>query len=139
MTDNIIFRPAQKKDISGIQTVMGQETQILSSGQVWSKKDILDYFPHNMVLVAEHDNRVVGFVIAEKLVGNGALIQLRVVDKKYRGHGIGTELSDYTEQVMRDLGIEWFLSYAVPQVAAFHKKRGASSSGKPYTEIFKVF
>ena len=64
------------------------------------------------------------------------MIQLRIIEPGLRGQGIGTMLSDYFENAVRKMGVEWFLSYAIPSVAEFHKKRGSFvKSG--YSEIYK--
>lgn len=136
MLENIVLRPAQKKDSAAIQDLMVNEKQILSGNEVWAKESIKTYIENGFVFVAEQDDHVVGFVIGERLLDGGALVQLRIVEPDLRGQGIGVMLSDYFEQALYDMGITWMLSYARPDVAAFHKKRGASLC-PGYTEVYK--
>ncbi|MDR1337767.1 MAG: GNAT family N-acetyltransferase [Rickettsiales bacterium] len=136
MVENIILRPAAAKDAAAIRELMSHEKQILSAGEVWDIKSIKIYIDNGLTFVAEIDGEIAGFIIAEHLLNGGAMLQLRIVDKKLRGRGIGAILFDYFEQALRDAGIGWMMSYARPDVARFHKSRGAYLC-EGYTEVYK--
>ncbi|MCL2331660.1 MAG: GNAT family N-acetyltransferase [Proteobacteria bacterium] len=138
MPENIVLRPASRKDIATMRKLMEKEKDLFPDNDPWSVGYTEGIVANGIVLVAEMDGRVAGFIAGEKLLGGGTMIWLRIIEPSLRGLGLGTMLSDYFEQILRDQNTKWMISYAKPKVANFHKKRGAFIGGE-YLEIFKEF
>lgn len=110
-----------------------------ATGETWSKSHYGDIIKYGWLLVAEHNDKVIGYICGEPLVHSGSMLWYHIVDKKFRGHGVGTMLLDYFEQVLKESGIEWFVAYtSKKKVTEMHQKRGAVV-GEVYTEIVKDF
>ena len=66
----------------------------------------------HIFLVAETDHRLVGFLIAEKIVA-GFLLQYIVVDKSWRKHGVATGLMTQLDIAARKKGAYFLMTYSV--------------------------
>ncbi len=135
MNGTIILRPAVRKDIVAIRELQSEDV-LNADGEPWSVSHYSKIVKDGFLLVAELNKKVIGYACGERMLHDGAMFWFRIVNKKFRGQGIGTALADYFEQVLRDNGIKWFVSYAKPNVAEFHKKRGAFT-GETYVEVVK--
>ncbi len=59
---------------------------------VQARKSLLDYITKGILYVAKEKNTVIGFISAEKMLGNYIWIDALTVHKDRRGKGIGRKL-----------------------------------------------
>ncbi|MDD3487436.1 MAG: GNAT family N-acetyltransferase [Candidatus Moranbacteria bacterium] len=56
------------------------------------EKYLLDFIKKGIFYVAEENQKIVGFISAQEIFGREMWIDMIVVDKNFRGKGIGTKL-----------------------------------------------
>lgn len=108
------------EDIPSIRRV-GNTTPELSvtegNSSFWGEKRLTDWInsDQDVMLVAEVNNALAGFQITNISASSriGYLSDL-AVDENYRGHGIGSALTEETLKIMKQLGITYV--YALTQV-----------------------
>ena len=113
MKKEISIRNLEKRDLSAIVSLEERQTGIARPAY-WEKRiEISEAIrPHWASLVAEIDNRVVGFVLGRSgefefgLPGTIAWIEIIGVDPAYRGQGIGQELVGQFAESAEDHGIK---------------------------------
>ncbi|MFQ5903529.1 MAG: GNAT family N-acetyltransferase [Candidatus Binatia bacterium] len=112
MQKTIHIRNLDKSDLSSIVDIEERATGAARS-DYWEKRiEISEAIrPHWASLVAELDNRVVGFILGRTgelefgLPGTVAWIEIIGVDPAYRGHGIGRALIERLAASAEDHGI----------------------------------
>ncbi len=100
---NLRIRPGGRKDIKEVVKI-----EELCFGAEAYPNYVFNYFVDGrsyLFLVAEYDNRVVGYMVAEKR-GEGGLIVSLAVHPHYRGKGIGSALLRETIKILREEGIK---------------------------------
>lgn len=113
MKKEISVRNLEKRDLSAIVCLEERQTGIARPAY-WEKRiEISEAIrPHWASLVAEIDNRVVGFVLGRSgefefgLPGTIAWIEIIGVDPAYRGQGIAHELVRQFAESAEDHGIK---------------------------------
>ena len=113
MKKDISVRNLEKRDLSAIVSLEERQTGIARPAY-WEKRiEISEAIrPHWASLVAEIDNRVVGFVLGRSgefefgLPGTIAWIEIIGVDPAYRGQGIAQELVRQFAESAEDHGIK---------------------------------
>jgi ribosomal protein S18 acetylase RimI-like enzyme len=113
MKKEISIRNLEKRDLSAIVSLEERQTGIARPAY-WEKRiEISEAIrPHWASLVAEIDNRVVGFVLGRSgefefgLPGTIAWIEIIGVDPAYRGQGIAQELVGQFAESAEDHGIK---------------------------------
>jgi len=113
MKKEISVRNLEKRDLSAIVSLEERQTGIARPAY-WEKRiEISEAIrPHWASLVAEIDNRVVGFVLGRSgefefgLPGTIAWIEIIGVDPAYRGQGIAQELVGQFAESAEDHGIK---------------------------------
>jgi len=113
MKKEISIRNLEKRDLSAIVSLEERQTGIARPAY-WEKRiEISEAIrPHWASLVAEIDNRVVGFVLGRSgefefgLPGTIAWIEIIGVDPAYRGQGIAQELVRQFAESAEDHGIK---------------------------------
>jgi len=113
MKKEIYVRNLEKRDLSAIVSMEERQTGI-ARPDYWDKRiEISEAIrPHWASLVAEVDNRVVGFVLGRAgeyefgLPGTIAWIEIIGVDPAYRHHGIAQELVSQFAESAEDHGIK---------------------------------
>lgn len=106
------IRKARISDCKSVSVLANVPELAGPNGYVASPKWIEAYLnERQIVIVAEIDKKIVGFVAGESIVGNGALIQLIAVDRKCRNQGIGKSLLDAFEKECRKRKVIWVLAY----------------------------
>lgn len=112
MQKTIHIRNLAKADLPSIVNIEERVTGV-ARRDYWEKRiEISEAIrPHWASLVAELDNRVVGFILGRAgelefgLPGTVAWIEIIGVDPAYRSHGIGRELIDRLASSAEDHGI----------------------------------
>lgn len=113
MKKEISVRNLEKRDLSAIVSLEERQTGIARPAY-WEKRiEISEAIrPHWASLVAEIDNRLVGFVLGRSgefefgLPGTIAWIEIIGVDPAYRGQGIAQELVRQFAESAEDHGIK---------------------------------
>lgn len=121
MTSNLTIRPAKLADCAVCQH-LGRVPEIAIAANYFLP---LAYYQRvvkgkHIFLVAEITQKIVGFVIAEKIEA-GFLGQYVVVNKKYRGQGIGLALLKAMEAEAKKRGAYFLLGYAVAKSVGMQK------------------
>jgi ribosomal protein S18 acetylase RimI-like enzyme len=109
------IRLARKEDANKIRNMLNEEKKNILAGfdSEYDEEDIKDYIENklNKVLIYEINNEIVGFLIAQ-FWKYYVYLHLIVIDKKYRGKGIGKELLKNLEELAKKnkkISIELFV------------------------------
>ena len=121
MAKNIHIRSLTKGDLPAIVNVEERETGI-ARPDYWEKRlEISEAVrPHWASLVAEYDNRVVGFILGRAgehefgLPGTVAWVEMIGVDPVYRRRGIAEELIEQFTDSAEDHGINTIFTLIDP-------------------------
>jgi len=113
MAKNIHIRGLDKRDLAAIVNMEERETGV-ARPDYWEKRlEISEAVrPHWASLVAEYDNRVVGFILGRAgehefgLPGTVAWVEMIGVDAAYRRRGIADELMEQFIASAEDHGIK---------------------------------
>lgn len=103
------IRRAQPRDVDNIFNLGSGFKDSLKASKIrgehfHEKSEFLEYIKNpkkNVLLVAEVDNKFVGFVCAELIDKEWCVLDNIAVDKKYQGRGIGTKLLDELYSILR--------------------------------------
>jgi ribosomal protein S18 acetylase RimI-like enzyme len=134
MGKNIFIRNLRKNDLGSIVDIEDRVTGI-ARRDYWEKRIELSEAirPHWASLVAEADNRVVGFVFGRAgelefgLPGTVAWIEIIGVDPAYRRHGIARALLEQFTSSAEDHGIKTIFTLVnseQPEMAQFFNRLG---------------
>ena len=121
MATNIHIRGLGKSDLAAIVNMEERETGI-ARPEYWDKRlEISEAVrPHWASLVAEYDNRVVGFILGRAgehefgLPGTVAWVEMIGVDPAYRRRGIAEELMEQFIASAEDHGIKTIFTLIDP-------------------------
>ena len=113
MAKNIHIRSLEKGDLAAIVNMEERQTGV-ARPDYWEKRiEISEAIrPHWASLVAEFDNRVVGFILGRAgehefgLPGTVAWVEMIGVDPAYRRRGIADELIEQFTESAEDHGIK---------------------------------
>jgi GNAT superfamily N-acetyltransferase len=104
----ISIRSAHRSDICGMSDLLSQLFAIESDFTPNEEKqklglELLLSTPYSCVVVAEHQNAIVGMATVQTLIstaegGRVGLVEDVVVDRDKRGKGIGSALLDYLQE-----------------------------------------
>ena len=121
MATNIHIRGLGKSDLAAIVNMEERETGI-ARPEYWDKRlEISEAVrPHWASLVAEYDNRVVGFILGRAgehefgLPGTVAWVEMIGIDPAYRRRGIAEELMEQFIASAEDHGIKTIFTLIDP-------------------------
>lgn len=141
IADELIIRIPNTKDLKKCEELLDSRELKSPGGEVCDEKELISHLEENYFLVAELDNEVVGCLIAERLIQNGAMIWYIVVNPKYRGHNIGTRLLESFEDGVQKEEITWIILYSDlknKKTVNFYKKN-KYFNGNKCVEFMKKF
>ena len=104
-----------------------------------SKRYLQDFLKKGIFLVAEENNKIIGFLIAEFMLGNFVWIDGIVVSTTYRGRGIGTKLFHKLVDIVKQKNIKHIYLMAPKfniRTKRFYKSMGMKE-GKEFIEFSK--
>lgn len=104
----------------------------------WIKSFLSDRGIFHLV---KSNKKVIGLIIGEELVCNGAIVHLFAVNKKFRGHGIGRLLIESFESECVKRNIRWILLYGYEKnkkTTKFFEQNGYTK-GSSVVEFEKSF
>jgi ribosomal protein S18 acetylase RimI-like enzyme len=121
MAKNIHIRGLDKRDLPAIVNIEERETGV-ARPDYWEKRlEISEAVrPHWASLVAEYDNRMVGFILGRAgehefgLPGTVAWVEMIGVDPAYRRRGIAEELMEQFIASAEDHGIKTIFTLIDP-------------------------
>ena len=123
-----MVRKAEKSDIPQIIEIVKSEPNMDASDNTFSEEYFKEILSHHILLVEEHDEEIVGLCFGKySEEQEWADILGLVVLEKYRGQGIGTELTNTFEELLPK-GIHSIDLYATPSEAKFFEKQGYERS-----------
>ena len=134
MAKNIHIRSLEKGDLAAIVNMEERQTGV-ARPDYWDKRlEISEAIrPHWASLVAEYDNRVVGFILGRAgehefgLPGTVAWVEMIGVDPAYRRRGIADELIEQFTASAEDHGIKTIFTLIDPnrsELQHFFSQRG---------------
>lgn len=88
----INIRKAKITDVDACYLLTKTPEFIFPGGRNFVKKYLAEFIRKGIFYVAIEDEKIVGFISAQVTLGRELWIDMLVVDKKERGHGIGTLL-----------------------------------------------
>ncbi len=97
---------ASLKDSEKILKLLNSSQNLFGyKGEQFTLVEIRDYIKakHNLVFVAKEKNEIIGTFIAN-LWSDYCYLYLLIVDKKYRGLGLGTKMLNFLEQKAKKAG-----------------------------------
>lgn len=137
-----MIREANIEDLYIINDIC-QSTQALKSVNddnnyiSWLSKHIES---NSLFYVYETNNKIIGFILGEKMIGNGLLIWMSGVYEEYINKGIGVRLYNHIEKIAKESGLKWLIVYGYLDNDIVHKilmKKGYNTNHNLYKEYFK--
>jgi ribosomal protein S18 acetylase RimI-like enzyme len=121
MAKEIYIRSLEKRDLAAIVDMEERQTGV-ARPDYWAKRlEISEAIrPHWASLVAEFDNRVVGFILGRAgelefgLPGTVAWVEMLGVDPAYRRRGVAEELMEHFTESAEDHGIKTIFTLLDP-------------------------
>jgi len=121
------IRPAKTKDLEEIVKV-GQIKEFRGIIDSYFHADFIKNYLHkDFFLVLEKEKKIIGFLIAEPVKANGALLWYIAIIKEERGRGGGKKLLKEFEKRCKKNKVEWIILYCPTKSQAtklFYKKQG---------------
>jgi ribosomal protein S18 acetylase RimI-like enzyme len=139
MESKIVIRKARISDVNKIYS-LGMKTKELRFSKKFGfhgKDEIKEYSKNkngNILLVALYKNKFAGFLFAKIVDKDWCILDNIAIDKKYRQHGIGSELIEYLSKMLKNKGMD----YVQCLVDSKNKKLRNFWKGKGFKEE-KVF
>ncbi|MBI4059326.1 GNAT family N-acetyltransferase [Candidatus Microgenomates bacterium] len=133
------IRSATKNDLAVCEQLGRIPEFKLPSGGHLGADFLENYLDRDFFLVAEENNEVIGYLIAEPLKGKVAILWFITMKDAARNKGFGTKLLAEFEERAKIRGIEWIVLYAPnfnQQTLKFYQKHGYNL-GKSFTECNK--
>lgn len=134
----ILIEPFNQKDSEEIALVMREAFNYVNQG--WSKEEsetyIQEYFDHSCNWIARDENKIVGFIIANKQVTSLFVDAIGVLPSEM-GKGIAKMLWEKTEQYAKEQNLEDIKMIADPESSAYqwYMKLGFEETG--WVEIIR--
>lgn len=134
MSRPVYLRNLMKEDLAAIVEIEERVTGTARPAYWAARIEISEAIrPHWASLVAEADNRVVGFILGRAgelefgLPGSVGWIEIIGVDPAYRGRGIGRQLVQRFLESAEEHGIEsvfTLVDHSNPEIVAFFSRQG---------------
>lgn len=134
----IAIRPARRRDLPSLYRLARNPKLAAPSHQAaerWWIRSFLD--ERQILIVAELDGRVIGFVMGEAATGKVAIGHLLTVAPKYRRAGVAARLGRAFERACRERGMTCILLYASSSTMARLLKKGGYARGSRAVEYQK--
>ncbi|MCR4263340.1 MAG: GNAT family N-acetyltransferase [Candidatus Roizmanbacteria bacterium] len=132
-------RPATINDLQQCEQLAQDPMLEFPSGGYPDKSYLEKYIDDTYFLVAEDDNRVVGFILGEPLKDNGTGLWFLIVHENYRRKGFAKKLLEEFFSRAKSHERKWiFLTAHIHNEAAlnFYRQMGFVQ-GKPHFEMAK--
>ena len=142
--ENLVIRNATLKDAKTLEKMSRDTTEIaMAEGRTLGLKYfefIIGYDEYGMVLIAEIDKKIVGFLLAEvSSLTELSMLTYLIIDPKYRNNKIGTKLIDSYLKELRKRRIKLVSLFAPKsnkKSLNFYEKAGFKKD-KEYVLFFK--
>lgn len=138
-----MIRDANINDISQINDICQVNQSLISIDRNSDYSDwFLSHIGKSLFYVYELENKIIGFIFAEKLLSNGLMIWMEGVIEQYQNKGIGSELYQYLEVDAIRNDIDWIICYGYvknPYVDKMLDKFNFKTNNNEYKEYLKFF
>lgn len=138
-----MIREANINDISQINDICQTNQSLISIDKDSDYSDwFLSHIGKSLFYVYELENKIIGFIFAEKLLSNGLMIWMEGVIEQYQNKGIGSELYQYLEVDAIRNDIDWIICYGYvknPYVDKMLDKFNFKTNNNEYKEYLKFF
>ncbi|MBI5405259.1 MAG: GNAT family N-acetyltransferase [Candidatus Kerfeldbacteria bacterium] len=134
----IIIRPARRADLPSLYRLARNPKLAAPSHQAaerWWIRSFLD--ERQILIVAVHDDQVVGFVMGETGTGKVAIGHLLVVQRSYQKRGLAQRLGRAFERECRNRGMTCVLLYASSRPMEQLLTKAGYVQGSPVREYQK--
>ena len=88
--------------------------------------------------VYEAKGKILGYILAEKLIANGVMVWTLAVLPEYENKGIGIKLLNQLEQESVEQNREWIIGYATEDFEKLSERLGYKSNNFSYAEVVKL-
>ena len=131
--------PAKKEDLKQCEALGRFKEFREASGDFINARFLGNYLSKDFFLVAKVEKRVIGYLVAEKLLAKGTVIWYFAVKKEYRDQGIGDKLIKQLEQNCKKHKIAWIYLNAIQNKKTFHfYRREGYDEGIKEREFIKL-
>lgn len=133
------IRPCKKADLLACEDLCNSPELFYPNGGHFTVDHLKRLLSDKYFLVAEDGKKVVGLIFGEKLKAGGSIVWVIVVNKKFRGQGIGKKLLKEFEKNAKANGCHWTVLYAATKdkkTIEFYKKQ-KYDIGQKYIECAK--
>ncbi|MBD5388772.1 GNAT family N-acetyltransferase [bacterium] len=103
----IKIRRAQDADVKQVMALLHTTNLIDKETPYNSAEYFMQSCRDGVFLVATYDDKIIGMIHGEMLMGRGCVVWYFVVDEKMRGHGIGRQLFGAFETECKSRGASW--------------------------------
>ncbi len=137
----MIIRAAKKQDIDSVITLtkIPEFDNPNSTNNIESQDYFKEYIAKGIFLVAEENDKIVGFITGEFMLGSYVYIDALSVDPKMRGKGIGKKLTAALEKEAKKKGTK-YVHLTAPEfnknTLAFYESQGFDK-GKTFVQFYK--
>lgn len=131
--EKVIIRsatPADFKSVQALQLIDGLTADL----NAWSDESLNNYLAGNLFFVAYDSDKFLGYILGERLLGDGAMIWFCEIMPEYRNGVAAKLLIDKFEATCKAVGITWTIAFTVQKLANVYKHFGAFT-GEKYTEV----
>lgn len=133
------IKPCKTIDLKQCEDLCNSPELFYPNGGHFTVGHLKHLLNKNYFLIAEEDKKVIGLIFGEKLKAAGSIVWVIVVDKKFRGQGIGKKLLKEFEKNAKQDGCSWTVLYAATnnkKTLDFYKKQ-KYDIGEKYIECAK--
>lgn len=133
------IRPVKKADLPSCEDLCNSPELFYPNGGHFTVDHLKCLLSNKYFLVAEVSEKVVGLIFGEKLKAGGSIVWVIVVDKRFRGQGVGRKLLQKFEENAKADGCSWTVLYASTKdkkTLEFYKKQ-RYDIGQKYIECAK--
>lgn len=137
-----MIRKANLNDVYSINEICQSTKALISTTDdnnyiSWLSQHVIS---DSLLYVYEIDNKIVGFILGEKMIGHGLMVWMTGVYEEFNNKGIGVRLYNYLENAAKNIGIKWLIIYGYMDNDVVHKilvNKGYNTNNNIYKEYFK--
>ncbi len=137
----IIIRKAKILDINSCVSIskVPELTTLYKMSKNQAKKYLLEFYNKGILIVAEDNNQIIGFISGELMLGKFVWGDGAVVVKEYQGRGVGKKLFSFFVKEAKKKGVKYIYNMAPKfnkSTIGFYKSLGLKQ-GNDFVEFSK--
>lgn len=136
-----MIRNVTLNDLDAIYGIGAEHQELMSSidfydmNKMWLQSHIEN---HSLFYAYESKGKLLGFILAEKLIGNAILVWTLAVLPEHLNKGIGIKLLMRLERECNHLKKEWIIGYATKSFEKLSSRLGYTTNKFTYVEVVKL-